>query len=331
MSIASLSRIVPSTVLNSLISPVFQQTDWTKAISGLITQGDIADEKVYIPIIRFTNTSAQVVQGWNTAIDRADLIVDQLEAVVYSINSRISFNTNDEVKFNRLTNRALLGTYEDIVDQGVALAMHMLAFYGANAQAKQGIIANATQSALPADSTGATKLSEYDLAELMQFLNKIVMNIRSASYNMLYPAVIYAPTEAIALIEQALVPFLNSANSGSVNSVGGTLNFALQEAGLPIVEFICDDTLKGKGTGGNDLMLFIAPKLKETMRGQYDQNILSDKEYNAVHNTFMVATVQNMKEVNPKRDFTYSSLQMTKMTTGWVVRPEAVYAISYEF
>lgn len=332
MSIASLSRVVPSTTLNALISPVFQQTDWTKAISGLLTQGDIADDRVYIPIIRFTNTSAQVVQGWNTAIDRADLIVDQLEATVYSINSRISFNTNDAVKFNRLTNRSLLDTYEDIVDQGVALATHMLAFYGANAQAKQGIIANATQTALPADSAGATKLSEYDLAEMMQFLNKIVMNIRSATYNMVYPTVIYAPTEAIAIIEQALIPFLNSANSGSLNSVGGTLNFALREAGLPTIEFIADDTLKGKGAGGNDLMLFVAPKIRHTMSGgKHNQNILNDEEYNAIHNTFMITTVENMKEVNPQKDFTYSSLQMTKMTTGWVVRPESVYAISYEY
>lgn len=332
MAISSLQRIAPSTVLNALIAPVFQQTDWTKAISGLITQGDISDEKVYIPIIRFTNTSAQVVQGWNTAIDRADLTVDQLEATVYGINSRISFNTNDETKFNRLTNRSLLDTYEDIVEQGVALAMHMLAFYGANAQAKQGIIANATQTALPADSGLHTKLSEYDVTELMQYLNKIVMNIRSASYNMLFPTAIYAPTEAIAIIEQALIPFLNSANAGSLNSVGGTLNFALSEAGLPKVEFICDDTLKGKGTGNKDLMLFVAPKIKHnTAMGKYNQNILNDEEYNAIHNTFMVTTLEKAKEVNPTRDFTYSSLQMTKMTTGWVVRPEAVYAITYEY
>jgi len=319
-------------VIRGILFPRFQNVDFKKAIAEVIEQGDMATMQVVMRTMDNTNSSPSVSQTWDTAISETAYSLNQIQASVYNISSKYSYNPQESAKFSNATGESLPEVLEAIGEAGVANALHTGAFYGFDNSAEQGILSGATKVTLPQDSAGATTVTSYNPAEFVKFMNTIINQIRIKTFNAETPAVMFGTTEFITFIQTEIVNFLSSANSGGVNGIAGTVNMARSWAGENGLEFYIDDSLKGKGTAGKDAFFIMATKTKnDELYQRFNQNIGIAHSDGTLNNTIMVLPVANISYPNPAIDGVISTYNYMSSTSGWNIRPECISLITYDF
>ena len=332
MSIGNLSRVVNAVNIPGIVTPVFQSTPFAEMLSDMPRLGDISSPMAYMTSITNTSSNASISNGWAPAVDRADFTVGQLSSLFYAINSKVDYTEEDEKGFSKLTGQSLIETLRYISEQGVNNRAHILCSYGSEDGYQQGIATQATKTNLPADSTGATTVVTYNPVEMVKFLTKTINEIRNLTYDASMPTVIFAPINFVSYIETELVDFLNSANAGGLTSIIGTMNLAQMLANKKTLVIHADDTLKGRGAGGKDAFLLVAPRITNRDKaGRFNQNLLAEGTNNALHNTLMIASVLDQIDVNPKVNRVYSETHLTKLTSGWLIRKDTAILCTYTY
>ncbi|HEC1823356.1 TPA: hypothetical protein R1765_001980 [Campylobacter coli] len=329
-----LSRINPSVVLPGLLVPQTQNVDFDAYIGQKTNLTDTADEMLYIMTVNNINSETSVGQQWGQELTNQSYSLGQTGLPLYRVSAYVEYDQNEQAKFERLSNGVSLPAFlENLAKQGINQRKHQGILYGFDNGLKQGITSNATVVNMPADSNSKTKLTEYDPAELVDFLASIARSVMDTTYGTAKPVVFASSVRVINYIKTVIVPLLDSANANGVDSVSGLYNRVISEwLGVGKIQFIADELLRENTTDGKDTIMMIAPGLdnQSGLPDDINQNLVG--EFNSItYNTMYDAGI-GLTKMNRPDDFgIYSSWYTYKMTPGATLRSEAVVTCAVQY
>ncbi|EGV1470932.1 hypothetical protein JF110_001657 [Campylobacter jejuni] len=237
-------------------------------------------------------------------------------------------------KFEALSNGVSLPNFlENLAKQGINQRKHQGVLYGFDNSLKQGITSNATVVNMPADSGAKTKLTEYNVSELVEFLASVARSVMDSTYGTAKPVVFASSVRVINYIKTVIVPLLDSANAGGVDSVGGLYERVVSDwLGVGKIQFIPDELLRENTSDRKDTILLIAPGLDNQTKLPQDVNQNLAGELNSItYNTMYDAGI-GLTKMNRPDDFgIFSSWLTYKMTPGATLRSEAVASIAVQY
>ncbi len=328
-------RVAPHSTIPGVLTPIFQQVPFRKILAEVTRFGKRGDDVLYQPTVSRINTPTAIGQQWRGNVDSATYSISQLSFPYYTIMARAEFDPNQESKFERLISGIGLEDFlNKLCQQGIYQREHYSTLFGFDTDANQGIILEGTVAALPADSSAKTKITEYNITELLQVLAGYARDIMTATYGMAKPVVIISTTEMINYLQSIVVPFTNYQMPGAgVDSIAGAYNRIIGTwLGVGKIEWISDEAMVGKGAAGTDLISFIAPGLsKQESEQPENTNLVAESMPQNMRNT-MVDMVDGLKEFpNPVINGVRSKLFSLQTTPGCLIRPEAVVTIEFTY
>jgi hypothetical protein len=330
----NLKRIFPNAVLPNVFGKLFENIEYKKAIGLNSKHGSRGVDALYGLTIDNVSSAATVgtASTWMNNEHKNEATIGQIEAPYYKIKSAFQTTVDSEAKFSKMGgNISEVDLKRALTFQAIAQRKAYLTFFGANK--KEGLFNQAgTTSALPADSAGATKMSSYIAGELLEFVASEIRAIQNLSYNMLKPLVIVAPLDAINYLKSKVVPLTNYQQVGAgTGTVAQALeNIIFDMNGLQI-EFVSCSYLKGKGTSGKDVMLFIAPGITDEQLGKDSTAYLNSAVQNNNVNTLMDEGLPLTETTNPSVNGVNSWFVEHITTAGICVRAEAIRKLEYEY
>lgn len=333
----NLQRLFPNVALPGVVSRLYEKIDYKKVLGDISKNGERGIDAAYKLVL--DNNSSNTVVGtgstWMNNMPKNNASVSQIEAAYYKIASSIQTTADSEAKFGHLN--AGISEYEllkAITFQAMAQRKAYMTFFGANPNGKEGLFNNVSETtALPQDSATNATLTAYIPGELLEALASEIRAIQNLSYNMLKPIVIVAPLDAINYIKSKVVPLTNYQQKGAgTDSVANALeNIVYDMNGLQL-EFVSCSYLKGKGNGGKDVMLFIAPGItNEEMEGRDSTAYLNDILKDNYVNTLMDEALPLTETINPSINGVNSWFVEHIITAGIVLRSDAVRALEYQY
>lgn len=330
---AQVTRIAPHSLIPGVLTPIFQKVPFRDMLAETTKFGKRGDDILYQPVVSRINTPTTIGQQWRGNIDAVDYSISQLSFPYYTIMTRQEFDPNQEAKFEHLVAGTSLQAFLDnLCKQGIYQREHYAALFGFDAN--QGIAKTGTNTSLPNDSSSNSTVQTYIVNELLTKLAGYARAVMNATYGMAKPTVVVAPVNMINYLKSTVIPLTNYQMPGAgVDSIAGAYNRIIAEwLGVGKIEFIADNALTGKGTAGKDLILFIAPGLSaQEIKTEENTNLVAEEMTQNHRNTFM-DVVDGLKEFpNPVINGIKSKLMSLQTTSGALLRPEAVYAVSYTF
>lgn len=333
---SNLRRLFPHSVIPNVFSKLFENIEYQKAFGLKSKYGTRGVDALYGLTIDNVSSAATVgtASTWMNNEHKNEATIGQLEAPYYKIKSAFQTTADSEAKFSlsggNISEQELKRA---ITFQAMAQRKAYISFFGVGK--KEGLFNQAgTTSTLPQDSEAATKLSSYIAGELLEFLAGEIRAIQNLSYNMLKPLVIVAPLDAINYLKSKVVPLTNYQQKGAgTDSIANALENIVYDMNGLKVEFVSCSYLKGKGTGGKDAMLLIAP-------GITDEDLGVDRESTAYLNkviqnnninTLIDEALPLTETTNPSINGVNSWFVEHITTAGICVRAEAIRKIEYEY
>ncbi|MDE3023845.1 MAG: DUF2184 domain-containing protein, partial [Pseudomonadota bacterium] len=98
------------------------------------------------------------------------------------------------------------------------------------------------------------------------------------------------------------------------------------------VEWAFDDTLIGKGAGGNDAILITIPEIEQPDIEGINTNIFADvKPNNKAVNLMYADMAAPMKIPTPTPDGAITEVNELRVSSGWCIRPQGLTILSMPY
>lgn len=328
---AQLTRLYPSAAVPGILTPQVQDVDFKKYVGKETNFGTLDKNAVYITSVTNINSTAEITQQWQTEFTNQTYTLGQIKAPVYMIKASLRFNEQEQRQFESVANGVALPDFlENLAKQAINQRRHEGVLYGFDpaTDLNQGILANATESNLPADSAGNTSITSYNAAELQAFLASIIRDVMNASYGMLRPVVIASSPRVINYLHSVVVSLTESQQKGAgIDVISGLLGRVMDWLGAGKVEFIQDVTLQDDTNG--DKIVFVARGMDEQSENVSDadsQNLVGT--HNSIKFNTWVDKGEGLKVYPyPVMGGTYMKDLWIRMTPGITLRSEAVRVV----
>lgn len=332
----SVAILNPNFTIPELILPYSQASGafWTlEHGEPMIRLGD-GDLVVYAKRLDIRTPVAAAQNSYET-LPSVSTTMSLLSTTTYQTRVRAEYNHHDTsaagkwgvsiVATNRLGGRQ--GHYQ--------FARNAL-LYGVNPAASEGLV-NATGTTavvLPPDSNGNTTLATYDPGQLAIFFLAQIVAIKTATNQMgtgraitiLGPQEVLGPMEYVDVVQ--LTSFQR--NGAGVATSGGMIK-DIAERNEDEITWAYDDTLKGQGQGGTDLVIFVMTDVEVT-----DVNKINTNEVAKLSPGLEATTLQLCDKAAPTEipvpipGGAIDIVSEWRITPGWAVRPEAVRLVSIQ-
>lgn len=294
-------------------------------------EGDLA---VYIGRLD-VRTEVQTSQFAANQLPSCGIEYNEISTPTYMIRSRAEYDHHDTAAFGR-TGASIVDAQRLAMRQGIFQQMRNLLLYGANPTNGEGLLNTngATAVNLPADSNGNTTVSTYDNGQFAFFLLQQIGAIKVRMMQIGMGARISVLTtqrvlEAISY--QGIVQLTQFQRTGAGSeSIRGLVDDVV-ERNADEIEWGADDTLLGKGAGGNDPIIITIPEIKKP------QSKINTNEFARLTPGLDATTLQLLDMAAP-REITsplaggaVDVVSELRATPGWAVRPEAITVISAQY
>ncbi|HDL7647653.1 TPA: hypothetical protein PXP53_003435 [Yersinia enterocolitica] len=223
--------------------------------------------------------------------------------------------------------------------QGHAQQLRNMLLYGVEAVNNEGIVnsPNATTLNLGNDSKGNDAYTTWDSGELAKFMLGLIADqkTRMMLLGQSLTTVVLCPQRFMKALEWTGVVELTSyQRTGAGTATVGTMvkDIAKDASGDEII-FCQDDTLIGKGAGGNDLIIITNPTLEvPEARQDINTNIFATLVPNQQAVNVMFCDMAAPTEIpSPMPDGGLTTLYTLRSTPGWNFRPEGVTLLSAKY
>jgi hypothetical protein len=209
--------------------------------------------------------------------------------------------------------------------------------YGMNPLNGEGLMnaQGATSINLPADSFGDTTIITYDPGQLAQFmLNQIGLTKQRTNnlgtgrkFVFLMPQRVGVQIEYTGIVQ--LVQYQRP-GAGSMTTAGEVKAVAMENGDE--VYWCYDDTLIGKGAGGNDAILLVMPEVEKMNGGDINTNEFAKLAPGLNACTLMYADMAAPREIPaPLAAGVIDVTSEWRISSGWGMRPEAICIISAQY
>jgi hypothetical protein len=262
--------------------------------------------------------------------------LSQISAPTYMLRCRSEYDHHDTAAMQR---------WGMNIDEAYRLGMRQATFqlmrngllYGYNPLNGEGLMnANgATAVALPPDSAGNTTITNYDNGQLAFFLVQQINNIKTRTNQLGIGRrfVIIGPQRDLGQMEYADIVQLTSyqrVGAGS-QSTAGVIKDILRTNDDTLV-WGYDDTLVGKGQGGNDAILVVMPEVEQPKGARINTNEFAKLTPSLEACTLMLCDKAAPTEIRaPLTAGAVDIVTEMRTTSGWGVRPESITIVSAQF
>lgn len=210
--------------------------------------------------------------------------------------------------------------------------------YGMNPANGEGLLnaTGATTISLPADTFGDTTVVTYDNGQMAMFLLGQVSSMKTKTNQLGIGRkfVLLGPQRVLGTFEyQDIVQLTQFQRAGAGSaSTAGVVKEVLDWNDDEIV-WVYDDTLIGKGAGGNDAVLLVMPEVENPQPdGSVNTNEFANLDPGIRWTTQMYCDMAAPREIpTPLPGGAIDTLSEWRITSGWPVRPEAVTIISMQY
>jgi hypothetical protein len=209
--------------------------------------------------------------------------------------------------------------------------------YGFNPINGEGLVntSGATAVSLPADSAGNTTVVTYDNGQMAFFLIAQVSAIKTRTNQLGIGRkfVFVGPQRTLGAMEYQNIVQLTSyqrVGAGST-STAGVLKDVLEMNDDEIV-WAYDDTLIGKGAGGNDAVVIVMPEVEQPKGSRINTNEFAKLTPSMEACTLQLCDMAAPKEIPvPLAGGAIDVLAEQRVTSGWGVRPEAITIVTMQY
>jgi hypothetical protein len=333
----SFTTINPSYMMPELLLPYAQASG---AFDLLPTGGPLVrlsdgDLVVYIKRID-VRTRMSADQSAYNSLPSVSVIPSQISTATYQFRVRAEYDHHDTAAFGRwgisLPEAQRLG-----MRQGHFQLARTALLYGMNPANGEGLLNTnfATTVNLPNDVNGNFTVVTYDNGAMAFFILAQIQALKTKTYQMGIGRkfVILGPQRTLGTFEyQNVVSLVQFQRPGAGStSTAGVVKAQLMANGDEIV-WVYDDTLIGKGAGGNDAIIIAMPEVEKPQGSKFNTN-----EFAKLAPGFDACTLQLCDMAAPKEIPTpipggaIDIVSEMRMTSGWAPRPEAVTIISMQF
>lgn len=337
-----MANIFPSfvTVNPSLMLPetLIQYTQASGAFD-LLAGGDpqvrLGDGDLYVYAKKLEmRTKVAAGQSAYNSLPSATVVASQISTPTYLVRTRAEYDHHDTSAAGKW-GISLPEAQRLAMRQGIWQQMRAGLLYGFQPAQGEGLLntAGATAVNLPADSNGNTTVVTYDNGQMAFFLLGVISAIKTRTMSLGQPAriVITGPQRILGAFEyQGIVQLTqfqrvgagtaNVANTVELNTMGDT------------VEWTYDDTLIGKGAGGNDAVVVAIPELKVPQGGRINTNAFATLTPNMAATTLQLCDMAAPREIpTPLPGGAVDVLSELRTTSGWGVRPEAITIVTMQY
>ena len=207
---------------------------------------------------------------------------------------------------------------------------------GMNPENGEGLLnaQGATAINLPSDSFGNDTISTYDNGQLAFFITQQIQAIKTRTNQLGIGKkfTICGPQRDLGLMEYNVVQLVQYQRPGAgTTSTAGTIKEILASNGDEI-EWTYDDTLIGKGQGGNDAIIITMPAVTKPAGEKINTNEFAKLAPGLEACTLMLCDMAAPREIPvPQPGGAIDVLSEWRITSGWGVRPEAITIISAQY
>jgi hypothetical protein len=293
-----------------------------------------ADLYVYAKKLQVT-TQVQANQSQFNQLPSASVIPSMISTATYRVQTRAQYDNFDE-KATGVWGYALPQAMRLAARQGIAQQLRNALLFGYNPSNGEGLLntSGITTSTLGSDTNGNTGYSKWDSGQLAQYLLNMIGTLKTNTLQIGRPLrlVFLAPQRFISQISYSGVVSLSQFQriGAGVETAAGLVETVAKWAGGDDVSFAVDDTLIGQGAGGTDAILLIAPELNvPKANAQINTNVFATLTPNTTATSLMLTDVSAPTEIpTPIPDGGITTLYTMRSTSGWGLRPEAMYLLS---
>jgi hypothetical protein len=293
------------------------------------------DQYVYIKRLSL-RTRTETGQATGNSLPSAGIAATQIKTPTYFTRSRAEYDHHDIAAGGqwgvgvpaamRMANR-----------QGIFQQARNLLLYGRLPSNGEGLLNTngATYVTLPPDTNGNDTILTYDNGQMSFFLLSLISSIKTRMYQLGMPSrvAVCGPQEVLAQWTYAgIVQVTQFQRTGAGTATTAEVVKTILAGNGDTIDWTYDDTLKGKGAGGTDAIIFTIPEIvKPTGSG------LNTGEFNKVEPGLDACVLQYMDMAAPREIPTPLAGGATdvvfeqKFTSGWAPRPEAVTVLSAQY
>jgi hypothetical protein len=293
------------------------------------------DLYAYIKHLDVRTKVAAGQQAYNQ-LPSATVVASMISTPTYLLRTRAEYDHHDTAAAARW-GFSVVEAQRLAMRQGIFQLMRSALLYGFNAANGEGIAntAGATSVNLPADSNGNDTVLTYDNGQMAIFILAQIGAIKTRAMQLGTGArvVILAPQRIGAALEYQNIVQLTQFQrdgAGSLTTAGVVKEVAAMNE--DIVEWLYDDTLIGKGAGGNDLVIISVPEVKNPRGGKVNTNEFADLNPGTGACNIMLCDMAAPREIpTPLPGGAIDVLSELRVTSGWGVRPEVITLVSMQY
>lgn len=334
-----ITTVSPSMMLPEIVMQYSMASGAFDILSGGAPQTRLGsnDLVVYQKFLR-TTTQAFVGQSLPGQLPSASIIPTYDQMMTYRISTRSQYSYLDTEAANgwgySLNNGLQLANR-----QGHAQQLRNMLLYGVKASNNEGVTnsPNAVTVNLGSDSHGHDNYTSWDSGELAKFVLGVIADQKTKMLllGQAITTVVLCPLRFMKVLEWTGIVELTSYQrpGGGTATVGGLVKKIAEDASGDDLIFCQDDTLIGKGAGGNDLIIITNPDLViPEARQDINTNIFATLMPNQKAVNVMFCDVAAPTEIpSPMPDGGITTLYTMRATPGWNFRSEGITLLSAKY
>ena len=332
----SWTQVHPSFVEPGLLIQYNQKSGAFQTLAGgnpLVKIG-AEDKYVYMKSVKL-QTKVTIGQQAANQLPSASTVFTMASTPAYLQRLRAEYDHHDTAAVGRW-GTSIVDAQRLAMRQGHFQILRNNLLYGVNGALGEGLLnANgATAVSLPADSQGDDTVVTYDDGEMAFFILQQILDIKTRTMTLGIPRrfVILGPQRVLGLFEYNVVQLTSYIRQGAgSNSTAGTVKDVADWNGDKI-EWVYDDTLIGKGSGGTDAVLIVMPEVEYASGSLPNTNEFAELEPGILACTLMYSDVAAPIEIpTPLAGGAIDVVSEMTATSGWAPRPEGVTIVSMQY
>lgn len=335
---ASFAIVNPSYIEPGVILPYSQASGAFNALTAeqplpRLSEGDLY---AYIKRIDLRSKVAAGQSAYNS-LPSISTTLSMISSPTYLLRVRGEWDHHDSAAMDRwgvpIVEAQRLG-----MRQGHFQLARSALLYGFQPVNGEGLVnaPGATAVNLPSDTYGNSTVVTYDNGQMATFLLTQVsaLKTRTNQLGIGHRIVILGPQRILGAFEYQntvqLVAF-QRAGAGTVPTAGVVKD--ILDMNEDEILWCYDDTLIGKGAGGNDLVLMVMPEVRKPQSNAGpNTNVFAGLAPGLEACTLMYCDMAAPREITtPIPGGAIDMLTEWRITPGWGVRPEAITAISMQY
>jgi hypothetical protein len=260
----------------------------------------------------------------------------QISAPTYLLRVRAEYDHHDTAAMSRW-GVSIQDAHRLGMRQATFQLMRNGLLYGFNPTNGEGLLTatGATLINLPPDSGGNDTIVTYDNGQMAFFIISQISAIKTRTNQLGIGRrfVIVGPQRTLGAFEYQNIVQLSSyqrQGAGS-QSTAGVVEDVLRK-NQDEIEWSYDDTLIGKGSGGNDAVIVCMPEVQQPKGARINTNEFAKLTPSMEACTLMLCDMAAPKEIpTPIAGGAIDIISELRVTAGWAVRPEALTIISAQY